>query len=500
MTNTPTEPTDTPPTPTPTPSAPPVPAESPNPEAKPIKSRFVQRMLENSAIKPVDIDNPPPLDNRPLHQRMAEINAQAEAKANAADGDVGDASPAAATPAGAVPPVEPPKPTKKSRLIKIDAAPAPTAVVQPAAQPTPPPAAVVQPAPQSAAPTPAPAADLNQGLDEDQVDRIRVIEFAEARNPEKYKGKAEEMRAYFKKEAEWTAKNPEPLESEMRDFISAHMPKISQSELRQMEREMWVTEAETRIEKKLKPEIEKVQEDARRDKYMKEVQPIIQTAVAKIDAAMLDSESEVPGGFEPYFAPIGLVESEKGRDVAAARFPIEYPIYQGTKAAAEEYMKIVTSTVAFDPKNTTHAWLANFQNTEEQKIMADPAARVRNGKTFASQYEYSEMLRNDPAKAASHFTIDPEDILNAMVVNAHKVVDEQVKRLEAAGFKRSTVAKAQQAPASGTPDPAPAKQPATPPPADASASPKATSTRQPGAADTTIHKPKGGLFSAMMAK
>ena len=492
MENTPNTPNDTPPT------HPPAPPAEPNPDTKPVRSAYVRRLMENSAgIQPVEDEDPPALkDDRPLHVRMAELAAETEQK-NAETDDAGEPNPKPAPAATEPPPSDPAKPAKRSRLIKMEPAPsAPTAAAP--APPPQPPAAPEPPAPADAKPAPKPVEDPNEGLTEDQVDRIKVLEFAEQKHPDKYAGKTEAMREYFRKEIDWQEKNPEPLESEVREFVNSHMPKLSASELRKIENEMLLEEAQRRAEEKLKPEIDKINQTQAREKYLKEVQPVILSAVTKLEEAMLDPDADVPGGFEPYFAPIGEVEKAQGPTVAADQFPIEYPIYRGTKAAAEEYMKLVTGVVPFDARNTTHAWLADFQNSEERKIMADTAARTRNGKTFATQYDYAEMLKSDPVKAAKHFTVDPEDILNAMVVNAHKVVDDQVQKLVKAGFQRAAVTKQQQPATPAAPAAAPAPKPAPvratePPPA-----PKATPTRQPGAADVSANKRKGGMFSTMV--
>lgn len=491
-TNTPTAPAPKPTTPPPAKTDPP--AEGAEDVKKPI-SPFVKRLTENSSdVKKVDLETHQ-FDDRPLHVRLSEIESQANAKAKAeAEKEVDDAPPGgeatpepgdAGKPAIAAEPEKPAK--KKSRLIKDErpAEPPPVRAADPQPAPAAPPTPEVPPPAKKGADE-----DPYAGLSDDQKERIQLLEFGEKSNPDAFKGKSDEWRKYYAKETKFRDQNPDALESEIQEFIESNLPKLRDSDVRRLEREMLLDEADKRAEARLKPRISELEKQLENERKAKRAEPVVDKMVQQVTTSLLDKDAEVPGGFEPYFAPLAETIAKKGEAALAEEHPIEGPIFVGTRDAAREYMSLVEGLKTFDPRNPMHVWLADFQSSQEQMILNDPKLNNRGGRKFVGNSEYIALMDKDPSKLNGVYTLAPVDILNALVVNAHQAVDNEFKRLEKAGFKRN-VDKQQPAPpvAPAAADPGTDDENHTPPPAGGS--------RQPGLAST---KPsaKKGLFSTVM--
>src|SRR5690606_14012981 len=104
----------------------------------------------------------------------------------------------------------------------------------------------------------------------------------------------------------------------------------------------------------------------------------------------------------------------------------------------------------------------------------DPKRSKQGSKTFLPSHEYHALLAKEPQKAAQHFTVQAEDILNAIMVNAHQWAHKEVTKRQNALMKRGWAPKPQEAKPSDQP------KPAAKPPVDQA--PKATVGRAVGAA------------------
>lgn len=462
------------------PSAPPKPKPAATPPAAPAdvtkdgeqpKSSFIRRMANNTTIHKVDDDQELPQDSRPLHVKLAEIEYEQKQRAEA---EVEDEDPPAA-------PAPPPAP-KKRKLIKIQtdmeaakpAAPAPTQQQQPAA-----------PAPAK----PEPEVDPYAGLDEEQKFTLQIMEFAEEQN--KYKGMSDKFRSYFDKLKTWESENPDAMDSEKEEFITQNMPKITPYEARKLEREYLLQEAEKRLSKKMSKLESEIEEEKKRNR----VKPLIEQAVTQMESA-LAVDPEVPEGdeAEPIFSEMVKTLAEEGPKAAAEKYEDEYTVYQNHLNAGREYMGIIEGTVPYDPKNGLHQWLSTFLSSQEQAVASDPRLSNFNGRKFVTQNDYLRIQQEHPEQLQNYYTLQPEDIMNCLVLNAQQDVKKMrenfAKKAERYGFKRGGVEKQQQ---QGPPAPEVEEEEDDDPP-----SPPASMARQNGAAVPA--KPKKGLFGSMLGR
>lgn len=414
------------------------------------------------------------------HRTLGDMAEEAERKAKeAAAAPPAPAAPAA--PAATEPPAAPAAPAPAApKLVKKPVA----APVQPPVAPPAAPTAPVLP------PTPPadPDADYVAGLSADQQEEIKLAEYAETKMPELLKGKRAETLAYYRKVDKFVAEHQDlqPDSPEFTQFLEANKPKWTAQMKRKVER-MQISEevantTREQVLKELRPDIEATKRRVREQ----ELAPVISQAVEQFEE-MVTTAPEADK--DAVVIPVEVVNliNEKGYEAAAAEYPLEAPIFNSMKNAAQEYLRLSNGLTQFDPSNQVHAWLGNFVEQQGQIWKANPESSA-GGKQFLTLSEYAQQVTRDPKSASNFYTFDASNVLTMLNLQANQTYRTQIRAAEsslARRAKKGVAAPAQPAPSAippvtpaGTP---PAPMPpsnGTPPPA----SPRSRGSAAPGAA------------------
>lgn len=378
-------------------------------------------------------------------------------------------------PAPLVPPApaEPPAPVAK--LKKKD--PAPPAPLAPL------PAPVVPPTP-AEPPVPAPVADPDAAfivtLDDDQKDELQMAEFAEKKFPELAGMRAKTLN-YFKKVEEFGTKNPDATPDDAQQFINSVKPDWKPGQKKKVERtfvtEMATAAATEAAEKKFQPEI-----DAAKNRIkLQELQPLITKAVGEFESLMTSSEAVGNSELTVMPAEVGQKIAEVGYEKALEDFAIEAPIYQSHKNAASEWMKLTNGLTKYNPANPAHNWLYNFVDNQGRIYATNPKSVAEDGRRFMPLAQHLELSRINPDEARKYYTFNDQNVLDMLALNANTALNDQLKKLEKAGFKRE---KKNNLPVPAN-TPAPVVATPAPAPVAAAPSPKGRSAMLPGAATPT---------------
>lgn len=381
-------------------------------------------------------------------------------------------------------PVAPPSPTPPPPAAPAaPATPAPEPAKPAAAAPVPTPPTVVlrpktpAPAPETPKPEPAPIVDpFEQSLTEDQKEELALARYAEQHMGKK--GLADQYLNYFKKVDEFAKQNPSAeLDSEeFTKVINDNRPKWDRGEQRRAEKQM-ITEHAVAEAKKA---AQQVSEPVRMKQREAEIQPEIERTVKLVEDTLTTKDAATP---DMEFIDPEVVKAlrEKGYAQALQEFDVEVPIIQGTIDASTEWAKLTQGAVAFDEKNPTHRWLAEFVTREEQRYLNDPkTTKVIDGRRFVPMYEYLKLQRENPTESEKTWTMPDEMIGHAIINNGKVLYDRTVKHRRQAGWERKAK---QKLPDASPPTPTPTPVP-TPEPTPTPGSPKGGSRPIPGAATT----------------
>lgn len=333
-------------------------------------------------------------------------------------------------------------------------APASTPPVAPpvAATTTPPPArdAVVdkfklQEIPQQKpAPLPTSLSPLNldlSGLDEDERAEMETAVFAEQKHPDRYKGHAQRVLDYLKQHkrvvGEIESAGDEDVEdsSKYKAFVKANKPAITNAERRKLDQERISYQAA----QEAKAEMSSQLEDLRKQIAETRAGPVIERSLNDFRTVV---ETILPKEDDPIVSQI----SNSFRDTAVH--------------AAEQFIKLSNKQISYDPANPIHRGMADFIEDQAGLFQKTGDPGLKRGKqTFVSRATYNTMA---PEQRTNHFTFTDDDVLRILAVNAKMNAEQTIanerKRLEQAGYTRSTPragAAVVTPPAQVIPDPSP---------------------------------------------
>jgi hypothetical protein len=290
--------------------------------------------------------------------------------------------------------------TKKAQL-----KPAPP-VVQPQA-----PAPVVQQPSPPPKVEPEPADSLV--LTDDQQELLSAAEWGEKTIPE-LKGKASELKSYFKKLSSFISENPDATEDseEFDKFQQKHKPKISQAAINKATRGQLLEEAQRLAEEKLRPQIEEVK--GRLRSY--EAKPDAEREVSNFKESLAKSVIEEADSFSDV---IKLVSEDPEK--AEEEHPIEAPIAKQALKMAETYVGINRSIVPFNQANKDHIAISGFLFTQSDKMkQLPPEKQLRRGKMFLDLNEFSQAITADPNAINKYWTFTEQDVLEMIKAKAVK--------------------------------------------------------------------------------
>lgn len=314
------------------------------------------------------------------------------------------------------------------------------------------------PAAPAPAPAPEPPADdltdedksyVETALTDEQREEIEVAQYAAAKNPEKYKAHAKNMVGFYRKLNEYTTANPEAEEGELKKFIADNRPKYNGRDRSKLKEAMVEERAEERTVKRLQPQIEA----ANRKLFEIETKPLVKAAHAQFVDSLAAGQIKMLDGIDPIEKEV--VEAARTMPFAELleKYPVEGRPVARAIAAGEEFLALRANLEKFSPENDVHNFLFGFLAQQSSFVMKRPEdQRVRDGKQFAPYMVFNAMK---PEEQEKHWTFTDAQVLNMIAQDSAMEISRDVKRLEAAGFKRAKVEK----PGNPTPAPSPAPSP-----------------------------------------
>lgn len=483
-----------PPPATPTPAAPPAtpPAPAKVKVADHIKRKFPDfaKVLEDEPIPvaaPLPDPNAPPKPKvfpRTLSEVIAD-DARDTAAAAAA------AQPVAATPTpttSAEPPAAPAAPavkvTPKTPKVDVDKLVTERIAEALASQPAAPLPSATPPAPIAATHAPDP---FEASLNEDQKERLEFARDAAKMDPTKYANLPAQTIAFFKAVDGYVQKKSgeedghDENSPEFIRFVQQNKPKISDGEIRRIEKQRILEEAKRSVREESNAELKATQDRIKEIEIKPKVELVRKDFADKSLRFMSDQK-------DPLTAPIIDKVLSDGWEKAVESDPLYGPVVQRIHGKATElaaaYTRLTHDPASFDGSNSDHKFLVDFIENNGQAFKAnggDARVKTENGvrKTFLPVMEFNDLRTRDPVKAQKYWTFNDFDILSRLAGAAFNEMSTAVKNQEET-FKKAGYSRQQ----ATQPAPQPAI-PSTPTPAPAPAtSPKTASSVAPGAAQT----------------
>lgn len=307
-------------------------------------------------------------------------------------------------------------------------------------QPTPQP-----PTPQQQAAEPEPAED---DLVPEQLEELELARFAEKKYPDKYKGQAKKLLAFYKKLDDYAANSDEDRtfdedDSEFVDFVQKNKPKLTNQ--KRLEREMIADLAAQQVSSEKEAEIADLKEKMR----VLETKPTVEKKFSKFTQD-LQKAGEQEDEFSASIYEQQLTQAE---------------------SMGREYLDLYYGMKTFNGNDPSQKWIVDFV-THQSNVFQQKGGKYlsRDGKTFMTPADFA--ARGNPS---SNWTFGPDDVLqmfnNFFTNTAKKQVESEYSRLEKMGFTR---AKAKNSAKKGK-----VKEEATP-----ITAPKAKTAKSPGAAES----------------
>lgn len=322
-----------------------------------------------------------------------------------------------------------------------------------------------------------PEEEYMKGLLPEEREVYEMARFADE-NMEGYKGAAQECKDYFQKSKNYIDKRlkEDPHvdlrnDEEYKTFVARNRPKFTQADVKKVEREMVIKEAEKRAYERTGAENQRLQHEL--DKMKKA--PIVEQTKIRVRQTV------------PQIMPEEYHEnlkSEEGLKQLAEQNPFEFQIMDSVatqlQSVSDTFIDITNGIVQYDPSNTVHKKLLEWVN-EEQDAFINAGQTQKDGKVFMRRERYHQLPED---KRAEYYTWSDDDLLGLLAARAHQRVNADLQNhrqsLEKAGYVRNAQpAQAQAKPAQPVVNQAP---------------PRATSAPRPGGVPAQKTAPKANAM------
>jgi hypothetical protein len=335
------------------------------------------------------------------------------------------------------------------------AAPSKRVKVRRASEPVAAPAAAPAPAPAPAAQPEAPTKDDEEGLLDEEKDKVRIARYAAKKNPTKYADHDKKLVAYFKKHSEFiTKKQAEDPDYDFSDDnpeykafqIANRPPAISAFEERALEREMIKDEAVAEADKRISAD--------REERRIAELKPKL-----KKQADQFWHEVVTTSLPDELMATIRTHGAAKARELHPLEYEVADHVSKSAAGAMQEFLELASGVKQFDRNNGQHIGIAQFIE-DECKIFQDGGNDlVRDGKRFVTRADFHSM---PAAQRAGFWTFSDADLIGRAKLATKFSIQQHIKaesdRRAAQGWSRpqTAPAKPQEPTASSAARPAPA--------------------------------------------
>ena len=279
-----------------------------------------------------------------------------------------------------------------------------------------------------------------------------------SRNMTEHQGLDKKFKDFFAKSKSYLDKRIEDdphfdLEDdhEYGEFMDKNRPKVSQTELKKIEKTMWIDEAKREARKELVPEQEKLRKEIERSKKAPHVNH------AKNSFRQMSQKVVIPSELNEKFSqPNGIQEYQKEN-------PLEFKIIEQATgellSAGDTLTDILMSNVDLDTSNPVHKSLLEWVNTEQDSFI-NSGQTEQDGKLFMRRERFFTLPAN---KQSEYYTWSDDDLLKILALRSKEKVSAQLehqrKILEESGYVKANQGTAQPEP---TQPVAPQAQPVAP--------------------------------------
>ena len=314
-----------------------------------------------------------------------------------------------------------------------------------------------------------------------------------------HKSKPAEVLGFFRKVQQFLASNPtvDPASQDYQEFIDKNRPSWKPGERNRLNRKMIEDAAVKRVEEKLRSENTVEQQKTQAKLREVEARPVVEKNLERFTGAILGDRAAIglPAEIEGISENVINDAKTMTPDQLAAAHPVEGPIVAQHLVATREFEKLVSGAVDFDSNNQNHQFLVRFLDQQEGQFSKAPEEnRVVEGRSWVPRAQMSELLVTDPARARKHWTFSDDQVRKMLAFNAHAATQSRVDSFSKSGFKREKIQK----PASTTEPEKKNEEVKTPAPApivpQTTASPQATVSSAPGAAQVDKPLTEGEKF------
>ena len=335
-------------------------------------------------------------------------------------------------------------------------------------------------------------------LTDEERDEYELAVYA-SQQGDAHKGKPAEVLGFFRKVQQFSTSNPtaDAESQEFKEFIDKNRPSWKPGERNRLNRKMIEDSAVKRVEEKLRSENNTEQQKTQAKLREVEARPVVEKNLERFTGAILGDRAAIglPAEIEGISENVINDAKTMTPDQLAAAHPVEGPVVAQHLVATREFEKLVSGAVDFDPNNQNHQFLVRFLDQQEGQFSKAPEEnRVIEGRSWVPRSQMSELLVTDPARARKHWTFSDDQVRKMLAFNAHAATQSRIDNLSKSGFKREKIQK----PASTT-EPEKKKEevkqvapaPIVP---QTTASPQATVSSAPGAAQVDKPLTEGERF------
>lgn len=291
-----------------------------------------------------------------------------------------------------------------------------------------------------------PASKLDEGLDDDEKETLRVLQEMATLNPDKHKelpGKfATGQRELRKYEKQWEKEHPgEDFKidaEEHAEFLEKHNPEWSDGDFTKAERSLIKKEVKDEVSKEFQPKLSEIQQRERE----REAAPVIHNEAI---AAAKQFWGQMPEQYKGVLNADGTVNDD-----------ILNKIQQEDPDGYEEVMKVATGLnheivelrklfpmeegkprlIDFDPGNPIHRAIDAFGVQLEQDILHNPPDKQLNdeGDQFLPNDQYYRLPK---AERKGHWTLTFKEVKDGLILDRAERVKKAIKDLEERFLRRA---------------------------------------------------------------
>lgn len=244
-----------------------------------------------------------------------------------------------------------------------------------------------------------------EGLTEEEIEELEVYKFAGSK-ADQYKDHPKKLAEWYKEAKEYAQEQDEywdPDSDNEYQSILKKKPKLSPRDAKKFSIGYHTQELLEQQTQPLKDENEKLKEELRRLKSA----PDVQKGVTE---------------FKDQFKKL------TGDDLTVGEEEIADTILKDGEKYVADYLDLYYGNVKFDTKNERHTAINQFVVEMADQFKAQGGQhRVRDGKQFATPYEFMQLQDQDQGKADQYWTFGPNDVVKIIANRANIIAKEQMK-------------------------------------------------------------------------